>query len=98
MFRYTKFSKIPTAALGTCQMRPHKHSQKPNVIEQHVAAVEFVVASLEGLVSPGGDKPSNEWPCMWVESIGVLGYRCLYWDGHWKLKWHQHYVTQCVQR
>jgi len=59
-------------ALGTCQMRPHKHGQIPGMVEWHVAVVEFAAASLEGQVSPGGNKPPNERLCMWVESVGVL--------------------------
>ena len=59
-------------ALGTCQMWPHKHGQIPGMVEWHVAVVEFAAASLEGQVSPGGNKPPNERLCMWVESVGVL--------------------------
>lgn len=34
-------------------MRPHEHGQMPEVVEGHVAAVEFAVAALEDQVSPG---------------------------------------------
>jgi len=30
---------------------------------------------------------------MWVESVCALRNRCLYWDRHQKLEWHQCYVT-----
>jgi len=61
-----------TAALGTCQMRPHEHSQIPGVVEWRVAVVEFAAVLLEGQVSPGGNEPPNERLRMWVESVGVL--------------------------
>ena len=33
-------------------MRLHEHAQMPEVVEGHMAAVEFVVAAWEGQVSP----------------------------------------------